>query len=50
MITKTEYKRCPNCGGTGRIPDMNSTAIETTCPLCWGSGMVIEKIVTEEVN
>lgn len=48
--TTTEYQPCPNCGGTGHIPDMNSTAMNTTCPVCWGSKLIIKKVIVEETN
>ena len=48
--TTTEYEPCPNCGGTGQVRDYNSTAMYTTCPVCWGSKMVVKKVVIEEDN
>jgi hypothetical protein len=32
---------CMHCYGKGMIPDTHSTAGETTCPNCWGSGHVM---------
>jgi len=37
-----EFEVCGLCGGTGQIPDDNSTAGTKICPRCNGSGQVLK--------
>lgn len=36
-------RRCPKCGGSGRVPDPNMpriTGAKAPCPVCGGTGYV----------
>ena len=54
MITKTYFKGCDWCGGTGSVPPLYHTTsnIGRPCPVCDGSGRVtvVEKEETPETN
>lgn len=36
-----QMRRCPECGGTGMVPDPRRPEIATMCPLCGGVGRLM---------
>lgn len=41
---KIKWIQCPNCGGSGSVPDNQSTAGCILCPVCSGTGTIAEAI------
>lgn len=36
-----QMRRCPECGGTGIVPDPRRSEVSIACPLCGGVGRIM---------
>lgn len=39
-----KFATCPECGGTGVVPDNSSSSGTKICPRCWGSKMMLDYV------